>query len=245
MCSLSISLAQSQLPDLAQIKAAAERGDAAAQDRLGDAYYAHLDGQNALVWYRKAAEQGIANSQYQLGHLLSSGNPPAHAPPDEAIRWYAKAANQNHKQAQFELGRAYQDGKLVHPDYVEAYKWFSLAKKQSAPIDGLAKFYLDHLILKMTQEQIAEGQKKVDAFLAGGGRELPEPSFVSELKLTGISGKGDHLLAIINGRTFEVGEEGTVRTKAQKVKIKCLSITTNTVSLKADGVERIIELKMK
>lgn len=50
--------AQSAQPPLAALKAAAEQGDAHAQDKLGDVYRSNLDESSTLIWYRKAAEQG-------------------------------------------------------------------------------------------------------------------------------------------------------------------------------------------
>src|ERR1035438_1070647 len=58
---------QEQLPDLAQVKGAAERGDAQAQDRLGDSYEGRFSFSTAAEWFRKAAEQGVSHAQWRLG----------------------------------------------------------------------------------------------------------------------------------------------------------------------------------
>ena len=131
-------------------------------------------------------------------------------------------------------------------DYVEAYKWYTLA--HDAPLfEVVAKVYRDRLILKMTQEQINKGQKQVEKFVAtqGASEPIPEPSFVDHLKLSGITGSQKHRLAIINNHTFETGEDGTVKIDGRMVNIHCLEIRDGSVLIKAEGLERPMELKLK
>ena len=53
------------------VSAGGGAGHAQAQDNLGEAYEeglgVHQDYVEAVQWYRKAAEQGLANAQYNLG----------------------------------------------------------------------------------------------------------------------------------------------------------------------------------
>ena len=53
----------------------------------------------ALVWYRKAADQGYANAQFNLGTMYHQGNsvPQSYK---EALVWYRKAADQGYSGAQ-------------------------------------------------------------------------------------------------------------------------------------------------
>jgi TPR repeat protein len=54
----------------AALVAKAKTGDAAAENSLGDYYYAKgtaADYTQSAVWYRKAAEQGDAKAEYSLG----------------------------------------------------------------------------------------------------------------------------------------------------------------------------------
>ena len=57
--------------DIAEVRAKAEAGDAEAQVKLGDMYYfgrgVPKDYTQAVSWYRKAAQQGYAKAQYNLG----------------------------------------------------------------------------------------------------------------------------------------------------------------------------------
>jgi TPR repeat protein len=58
----------------------------------------------AVKWYRKAAEQGLAETQnhlgicYELGHGVTKST-------TEAVKWYRKAAEQGHKNAKESLRR--------------------------------------------------------------------------------------------------------------------------------------------
>ena len=66
---------------------------------------------------------------------------------------------------------------------MEAYKWFTLAAKAGNPLipkELEAKWARDAIILKLSQEQIAEGQKRVAAFAPHqiASTELPEPVWV-------------------------------------------------------------------
>ena len=52
----------------------------------------------AVKWYRKAAEQGYADAQYNLGSCYYNGKgvPQNYA---EAVKWYCKAVGQGHADA--------------------------------------------------------------------------------------------------------------------------------------------------
>ena len=64
-----------------------------------------------------------------------------------------------------------------------------------------------------------------------------------ELKLNGISGTADHRLAIINNRTFEIGEEGEVVSNVGRVRIICHDIKPDSVRVLISGEERILRLR--
>ena len=85
------------------------------------------DDAQAALWYRKAAEQGIAQAQYNYGLLSASGA--KSLPRDEAgaITWIRLAAEQGLAEAQCSLGARYATARGVARDYVEAYKWLRIA----------------------------------------------------------------------------------------------------------------------
>ena len=92
----------------------------------------HYDKKNyteAVKWYRKAAEQGFANAQYNLGYCYAHGEGVTQ---DyyEAVKWYRKAAAQGFARAQCNLGACYYNGEGVTKDYAEAVKWYRKAAEK-------------------------------------------------------------------------------------------------------------------
>ena len=115
-----------------------------------------------MKWFRKAAEQNLAEGQcilgasYSLGKGVTKDN-------SEAVKWFHKAALQNNASAQFCLGYSYAEGEGVVTNFVEAYKWISLAAEQG---NEVAKEYIGDLESKLTPEQITEGKKRTTNFKA-------------------------------------------------------------------------------
>ena len=70
------------------------------------------DGQQAVAWYRKAAEQGGAGAQVNLGVMYDYGQG---APKDDqlAVAWYGKAAGKGNTDAQIKLALMYDQGRGV------------------------------------------------------------------------------------------------------------------------------------
>jgi hypothetical protein len=72
----------------------------------------------------------------------------------------------------------------------------------------------------------------------------PEPAWVRQVKLGGISGTPDHRFAIINGKMFETGDVATVKITGKDVTIHCLEIGESSVSISIDGIDGTRELKL-
>src|SRR5476649_1994030 len=73
----------------------------------------------AMVFYRKAADQGDANAQLKVGGLYNAGLGVA-KDPQEAIIWLRKAAGQRFVGAELPLAFIYQNGLAVPQDYRQA-----------------------------------------------------------------------------------------------------------------------------
>ena len=87
------------------------------------------DDRQAASWYRKAAEQGNASAQNNLGVMYGSGEG---VPEDDrqAVFWYRKAAEQGDASAQYNLGLRYHNGEGVPEDDRQAAFWFRQAAEQ-------------------------------------------------------------------------------------------------------------------
>ena len=78
----------------------------------------------AISKFTKAAEQGDAVAQYNLGLMYHDGEG---VPRDykRAVYWYTKAAEQGNAAAQFWVGIMYRDSMGVARDYGEALYWLA------------------------------------------------------------------------------------------------------------------------
>lgn len=86
---------------------------------------------NTIIACRKAAEQGSAIAQFNLGHAYDFGQG---VPQDytKSVRWYRKAAEQGNAAAQASIGYAYGFGHGVKQDYAEAARWYFKAAEQGS-----------------------------------------------------------------------------------------------------------------
>jgi hypothetical protein len=87
------------------------------------------DAAEAVRWYRKAAEQGDADGQFNLGVMYANGRGVAQDAA-EAVRWYRKAAEQGDARGQFNLGWMYANGRGVNKDAAEAVRWYRKGAEQ-------------------------------------------------------------------------------------------------------------------
>jgi TPR repeat protein len=104
--------------------------------------YNHGDFATALKEWQPLAEQGEANSQYNLGLLYARG----HGVPQDykqALAWYEKAAEQGVPAAEYNLGVMYANGQGVAANQEEAKKWFLKAAEKGVgeAVTGLATIY--------------------------------------------------------------------------------------------------------
>lgn len=79
----------------------------------------------ALNWYRKAAEQGVEQTQIHLGKCYDYGLG-VESNMAEAMKWYKKAADQGSAKGQFCLGVCYQ----LSNNLAEALNWYRKAAEQ-------------------------------------------------------------------------------------------------------------------
>ncbi|WP_314252108.1 tetratricopeptide repeat protein, partial [Eikenella halliae] len=77
-------------------------------------------------WYRKAAEQGDAEAQFNLGAMYATGRG-VRQNYAEAGKWFRQAAEQGYAEAQYNLGAMYFTGGGVHQDFHLSKEWFGKA----------------------------------------------------------------------------------------------------------------------
>lgn len=116
----------------------AEAGDAQSQFALALRYLGGegvpRDPRQALVWFRRAAAQGHAGAQRQIGNAHARGAAGLAQSWSEAARWYRMAAENGDPLAAFNIARLLERGRGVDRDAAEAVRWYRTAAEA-----GLAK----------------------------------------------------------------------------------------------------------
>ena len=124
------------------------------------------DHAEAVRWFRKAADQGDATAQGDLGKAYATGEG---VPRDQAqaARWFRKAADQGEATAQGRLGVMYLAGVGVPQNYVQAYMWLNLSAARGIKRAAEER---DKLAQSMTPAQIAQAQKLAREWKPTAGR---------------------------------------------------------------------------
>jgi TPR repeat protein len=98
----------------------------------------------AVKEFRASAEEGHADSQFNLGLMYEKG---IGVSKDEkkAVAWYLKAALQGKSHAQYNLAVLYENGRGNDVNFAQAHQWYRKAAVQG---DGLAVGNLGMLYLR-------------------------------------------------------------------------------------------------
>ena len=113
------------------------------------------DDATAFQEFKKAAEQGHAKAQYNLGLMHDNGRGVLQDY-EEAVKWYRLAAEKGIAIAQGNLGLMYHNGRGVLQDSVYAHMWWNIAASEG---HEHAKAARDAIAKRMTPSQITEAQK--------------------------------------------------------------------------------------
>lgn len=139
--------------------AAAEEGNAEAQNQLGDAYLDSIeieqDPKQAFEWYLCAAEQGHGKAQYNVAYAYANGIG-TQKNIEESIKWYSKSADQGVALAQYVLAKLLIAGQYIEQDLT---KGLDLLHKASDQGLDLAQYDLGTIYLegKIVVPDIAKG----------------------------------------------------------------------------------------
>lgn len=109
---------------------------------------------------QERAEKGDPEAEFTLGTLYEAGRGGRKKDFLLAEHWYRLSAEQGNPFAQASLGIFYRFGKGVPQDYVEAYKWFSIAAvpTQGSDRDSIAEMP-DFAAKRMTPRQIEHARQ--------------------------------------------------------------------------------------
>ena len=114
-----------------------------------------------MEWYRRAAEEGDAEAQLNMGNMHANGKGVVQDY-GQAVKWYRRAAEQGLAEAQHNLGVMYSMGEGVVEDYVTAHMWVSVGWANGHNSGELLEF-LEKL---MTKDQIVRSQQRASDCLA-------------------------------------------------------------------------------
>jgi len=155
-----------------ETKAKAEKGDPEAQLLMGAYYIFEIDGRDvvqAVSWYRKAADQGNASAQVNLGAIYRGDYRRVAKDLVEAAKWYRKAAAQGDALGQFYLGSCYAKGEGVAQDMPQAVEW---TRKSADQGEVMAQVALgDYYLGKRSESGLCDPRAaaaSASPFTAGG-----------------------------------------------------------------------------
>jgi uncharacterized protein len=123
---------------VAEIRARAEMGDAKSQERLGAAFFLGKGGLTkdeveAVKWFRKAAEQNVADAQFSLGVCYDSGEGVA-KDEVEAYKWWLLAAGQGNDDAKYNMTIV--ENKMTREQIAEGQRLARDFKPRKVPSEG-------------------------------------------------------------------------------------------------------------
>jgi len=160
------SLAPDDRPATEWFRKAAEKGDLPAHGLLAARLFRQGKDAEALEWLDKADAAGSLEATEMLGDYYYSPYTP-NRDVDKAFGYFAKAAEGGITGAQRSYSYCFFAGRGTAKDGAEAYKWAVIAQKSG---DKDAVTAINFLKPQLSAAQIAEGEKRADAWLASRKR---------------------------------------------------------------------------
>ena len=185
----------SEIEAFPDTKLRAEAGEPLAQTRTADNYATGrgvpVNFQEAVKWYRKAANQNEPRAQYNLGYMYYNSEA---LPRDykKAVYWFTKAAEQGNSGAQCNLGLMYENGEGVEENDEIAVNWFRKAAVQG---ESMAQFNMGWMYENGTGVE-KDASKALDWYKkASFSGNIEAPSFLAILYDAGKGVKEDKIAA--------------------------------------------------
>lgn len=188
----------------------------------------------AAQYYRMAAEEGDAESQFSLGEFLEKGRS---IPKDEkqAIEWYIKAAEQGNERAQVKLGLMLAAGNKVTNDESKAIRWLrSAVRRGHSEAQPLYEKMLPGII------KLKDEQNKATTTL--NSMTYPSPSLI----LASDSSPAISTLQQINAKDEKKSQEFGQKSAAQRCALTMFNVlkskSSKTPGAADDAIEALEEI---
>ncbi len=163
-------------------------------NEMGNIYYSvEKDMNEAVKFYRMAAEQGHIDAQNNLAACYDKGYG-VEQNYAKAFEWYKKAAEQEHSTAQNNLGYCYEMGEGTEQDYDSALYWYDKSASNGCETakrnaDNLRNKIekSSHLLSDETLEAMRKNDEELRKSLSQTGQELRDElkSITDELRSEG------------------------------------------------------------
>jgi len=251
---LVMATATAAVPDLAQLKIAAERGDPVAQFEYARKI-SLSNPKEQFGWFLKSAQQGYALAQDAVAARLDNEFDPKKKPTAhrEAARWASRAAFQELASAQAKLGRYYDRSIGVPKNPVTGYMWLQIAVLSTGGEKAIASMGYraerNQMIARITSEQIAEGQRLADQFrlreFRGGINAVEADIIFGQLKLTAAYEVAGQKSAVVNNVRFTVGETKDISIDANPLRFKCAAVDAKSARFTLVGTDYEAPLSLK
>lgn len=133
----------------------------------------------ALAFYRQAAADGVAEASFAIGLFYQKGEGGLLKNPGQAVDWYEIAAKQGSIGAQYNLAMMNATGEAStiaygsNPNYIQAYKWFSIVLEQMELKNDKAHIQdrIDDISKHMTPGQIERAKKEITTWKSDVAKE--------------------------------------------------------------------------
>jgi uncharacterized protein len=149
--------------------------------------------------FRTAAEQGHADSQFNVALMYEKGIGVA-KDEKEAVAWYVKSAAQGNSNAQFNLGVMYENGRGTAVDFAKANEWY---RKASVQGDALAIGNLGMLYVR--GQGVKENKTAGMALLLLSATKDPSPQNNAKRNIAATRGLTAEMVTAAQALSAEMG----------------------------------------
>lgn len=111
----------------------------------------------SISWYKKSAEQGYRESQFNLASLYERGKI-VDQDYCQSKYWYEKAARSGEAYSMTKMSKYFEEGKCGDQDIIKAYAWLLVSEKHLHPNSALGKRAIEKMAF--FKKQLSESEIK-------------------------------------------------------------------------------------